>query len=49
MILSTTDVTQQYLPDDLKDRVYYIPSQNKHEMQIKNYWDHVKSQKDRHK
>ena len=42
-------VTQQYLPDDLKDRVYYIPSQNKHEMQIKNYWDHVKSQKDRHK
>lgn len=42
-------VTQQYLPDDLKDAKYYIPSQNKHEQQIENYWKHVKGQKDRKK
>lgn len=42
-------VTQQYLPDDLRNAKYYEPSQNKHEMQIKAYWEHVKKQKDRHK
>lgn len=42
-------VHQQYLPDDLKNAKYYIPSQNKHEQQVAAYWQHVKSQKDRKK
>ena len=42
-------VHQIYLPDDLKNAKYYVPSSNKHEQQIKAYWDHVKSKKDQKK
>ena len=42
-------VHQTYLPDDLKNAKYYVPSSNKHEQQIKAYWDHVKSKKDQKK
>ena len=33
---------QQYLPDVLKDRVYYAPGDNKNEQAFKVYWDTVK-------
>ena len=35
-------VEQQYLPDDLKKRRYYIPQDNKNEQSFKEYWDKVK-------
>ena len=35
-------VKQQYLPDDIKDRVYYEFGTNKTEMAAKAYWDLVK-------
>lgn len=35
-------VEQQYLPDALKDRVYYVPADNKNEQAFKAYWDAVK-------
>lgn len=38
-------VYQQYLPNDLKNRKYYIPSSNTHERQIEQYWAKVKSTK----
>ena len=37
-------VKQQYLPDDLKDRVYYEYGQNKNEQTAKAYWDKIKGQ-----
>lgn len=30
-------VEQQYLPDNLKDKVYYIPQNNKFERNIENF------------
>lgn len=36
-------IEQQYLPDDLKDCVYYRYGDNKHEQAAKAYWDKVKS------
>ena len=33
---------QQYLPDALKDTVYYVPQENKTEQAAKAYWDAVK-------
>lgn len=33
---------QQYLPDTLKDRVYYVPGNNKNEQAFAAYWDAVK-------
>lgn len=33
---------QQYLPDALRDRVYYKPGDNKTEQAFKEYWDGVK-------
>ena len=33
---------QQYLPDDLKDRVYYKPGDNTFEQNAKAYWDNIK-------
>lgn len=36
-------VAQQYLPDDLKDRKYYIYGENKTESAAKAYWDGIKS------
>ena len=35
-------VEQQYLPDDLKKRKYYIPQDNKNEQSFKEYWDKIK-------
>lgn len=32
-------VKQQYLPDNIKDSIYYIPQENKTEKSIKNYLD----------
>lgn len=35
-------VDQQYLPDALKDRVYYVPGDNKTEQAFAAYWDAIK-------
>ena len=35
-------VQQQYLPDIIKDRVYYVPGDNKNEQAFAAYWDAVK-------
>ena len=35
-------VKQQYLPDPIRDRVYYQYSENKTEQAAKNYWDKIK-------
>lgn len=35
-------VTQQYLPDTLKNTVYYEYGDNKNEQQFKAYWDKIK-------
>lgn len=35
-------VNQQYLPDDVKDRHYYIYGNNKLEQASKEYWDKIK-------
>ena len=34
---------QQYLPDDLKGTVYYVPGENKNEQAAKEYWSKVKN------
>ena len=38
-------VKQQYLPDDLKKRKYYIFQDNKYEQNLKDYWDKIKKGK----
>ena len=38
-------VPQQYLPDVLKDKKYYVPGENKNEQAFKEYWDKVKGKK----
>lgn len=35
-------VEQQYLPDVLKDAVYYTPGENKNEQAAKAYWQRIK-------
>ena len=35
-------VQQQYLPDVLRDTVYYKPGDNKNEQAFKDYWDKIK-------
>ena len=35
-------VSQQYLPDNIKNKKYYNPGANKNEQTIKNYWEQVK-------
>ncbi len=35
-------VAQQYLPDDVKDRVYYVPGENKSEQAFAEYWHRIK-------
>ena len=35
-------VKQQYLPDDVKDRKYYVPGDNKAEQAAKEYWEKIK-------
>ena len=37
-------VRQQYLPDDLKDRVYYAHGENKAEQAARAYWEKIKNQ-----
>ena len=36
-------VKQQYLPDNIKDRVYYKYGDNKTERAAKEYWDKIKN------
>lgn len=36
-------VKQQYLPDGVKDAVYYVPALNKTEQAYKAYWDKIKN------
>lgn len=36
-------IAQQYLPDAIRDHVYYHPAPNKNEQAAKAYWDTVKS------
>ncbi len=38
-------VEQQYLPDNIKDKVYYTYGENKTEQAAKQYWDKVKNRK----
>lgn len=38
-------VDQQYLPDELKDKVYYTPGENKNEQAAKDYWLKIKNKK----
>lgn len=35
-------IAQQYLPDALKDRVYYVPGDNKNERAFQQYWEKIK-------
>lgn len=35
-------VKQQYLPDDIKDRTYYVYGENKFENTLKEYWEKIK-------
>ena len=35
-------VKQQYLPDKVKDEVFYVPADNKNEMATKEYWEKIK-------
>ena len=35
-------VKQQYLPNDLKDKKYYVPQENKNEQAYKEYWSKIK-------
>ena len=37
-------VEQQYLPDPIKDRIYYRPGENKTEQAAKAYWDKLKGE-----
>lgn len=36
-------IKQQYLPDAIKDKKYYIPCENKNEKSFEQYWNSVKS------
>ncbi len=36
---------QQYLPDGVKDAVYYVPGNNKNEQAYKTYWENIKNKK----
>ncbi|MNP31975.1 hypothetical protein D3C76_1251240 [compost metagenome] len=38
-------IEQQYLPDNIKDRVYYEEQGNKYEESIKKYWKLIKVKK----
>ncbi len=38
-------VKQQYLPNDLKDAKYYVPQENKNELNAKEYWRKIKNEK----
>jgi len=36
-------VKQQYLPDEIKNKKYYVPGNNKNEMAFNNYWENIKN------
>jgi len=36
-------IDQQYLPDSIKDKKYYIPGKNKNETAYSNYWESIKN------
>ena len=38
-------VKQQYLPNDVKDKKYYVYGENKNEQAAKQYWDKIKNGK----
>ncbi len=38
-------IEQQYLPDAIKDKKYYIPGENKNEKSFEQYWNSVKNNK----
>lgn len=38
-------VKQQYLPNELKDRQFYEPGDNKYEEATKQYWKRIKEEK----
>ena len=38
---------QQYLPDKIKNKIYYVHGENKTEQAAKEYWDKVKNQTNR--
>ncbi len=38
-------IPQQYLPDVLKNKTYYVPGENKNEQAFKEYWDKIKGKK----
>ncbi len=40
-------ISQQYLPDDVKDAVYYVPGDNKSEKAFAEYWRVIKSENER--
>ena len=37
-------VKQQYLPQPIKDKNYYIPCENKNETAFKQYWNSIKKE-----
>ncbi|MBY6929675.1 replication-associated recombination protein A [Clostridium botulinum] len=39
---SNNYVKQKYMPQELRDTIYYIPQENKYEGSIKNYWKNIK-------
>lgn len=39
-------VPQQYLPDKIKDKVYYVGGHNKNEELTRQYWDKIKKRED---
>jgi putative ATPase len=38
-------VEQQYLPNDIKDRKYYVPATNRAEQAADQYWREIKGKK----
>lgn len=38
-------INQQYLPNEIKDKKYYIPGKNKNELSFDNYWKQIKNEK----
>jgi len=38
-------VHQQYLPDNIKDTIYYMPGDNKNENALSAYWEAIKAKK----
>ena len=42
-------LNQQYLPDELKDKTYYVFGDNKNEQAAKEYWSRIKGKKNESK